>query len=91
MTAKERKQRFNRLSELGCCICLKPAEIHHLIGYRYRGMGQKAEDQYTIPLCAEHHRGQMGIHRLGRKEWERVFGEQEYHLKKVNNNLDKYE
>ena len=76
MKAKERKARFNALSQHGCCICLRPAEIHHLLGIKYSGMGQKADDEYTIPLCVEHHRGHIGIHHLGQRKWESIFGEQ---------------
>lgn len=84
MTNAERRQRFDKLSKYGCCICRKPAEIHHLIGFKWRGMGQKADDINTIPLCVDHHRGNVGIHHLGMKKWEDVFGEQEYHLNQIN-------
>jgi hypothetical protein len=85
---KERKIRFNALSEYGCVICRRPAEVHHLIGYGYRGIGQKATDENTIPLCVEHHRGAQGIHHLGLKTWEKAYGEQSNHLKRVNEVLN---
>jgi hypothetical protein len=88
MKAKERKERFNKLSEYGCCICKMPTEIHHLVGFKYRGMGQKATDDNTIPLCVHHHRGSQGIHHLGTRSWEKVYGEQEHYLKKINKYLD---
>lgn len=84
MKPKERKKRFSALAEQGCCICRRPTEIHHLIGFKYRGIGQKATDENTIPLCVEHHRGSQGIHHLGMKTWEKVYGTQEFHLEKVD-------
>ena len=87
MTKKERKIRFESLSEYGCVICLRPAEIHHLIGYKYSSLSKKADDSNTIPLCLEHHRGKQGIHHLGMRAWEKVFGTQEYLLGIVNKRL----
>ena len=84
MKAKDRKARFNNLSEVGCCICRRPTEIHHLIGVKYSGMGQKAPDEKTIPLCVEHHRGKHGIHQIGMKEWEQLYGTQEYWLEIID-------
>ncbi len=89
MKAKERKKRFNELSEYGCCICRRPAEIHHLIGFKYRGIAQKASDENTIPLCVEHHRGGQGIHHMGVKTWEKTYGSQDYHLEIIDNILRK--
>ncbi len=87
MTKKERKIRFESLSEYGCVICMRPAEIHHLIGYKYSSLSKKADDSNTIPLCVEHHRGNQGIHHLGMRAWEKVFGTQEYLLEVVNKRL----
>lgn len=90
MKPKERKKRFNALSKYGCCVCRRPAEIHHLIGSKYRGLSQKADDEYTIPLCPNHHRGQEGIHQIGQQEWESTYGTQEWHLEFVNKFVKKY-
>lgn len=88
MKPKERKARFNALSQYGCCVCRRPAEIHHLLGIKYSGMGQKAKDEITIPLCVDHHRGEQGIHQIGQRTWESAYGEQEFHLERVNRWLD---
>ena len=85
----KRKERFERLAEMGCVICKQPAQIHHLIGVKYRGMGQKADDQYTIPLCLHHHTGQLGIHQMGKGAWERMFGTQEELLQRTNERLER--
>lgn len=84
LSEKERRERFNALSELGCAICGMPPQIHHLIGLRYKGMGQKANDVYTIPLCERHHTGQQGIHKIGKKQWEHNYGTQEELLEVTN-------
>ena len=87
MTKKERKARFEALAEYGCIICMRPAEIHHLIGYKYSSLGKKADDINTIPLCVEHHRGTQGIHHLGMRAWEEVYGTQSYYLDVINSSL----
>jgi hypothetical protein len=84
MKPKERKARFNALSEIGCILCQRPAEIHHLIGLKYRGMGKKASDENTIPLCVDHHRGEQGIHHIGQKTWESTYGTQDILLDMTN-------
>ncbi|WP_430442356.1 DUF968 domain-containing protein [Providencia huaxiensis] len=39
-----------------CCVCNSIAhDAHHLIGYGQGGMGTKAHDLFTIPLCRVHH------------------------------------
>ncbi len=87
MKPKDRKARFNALSEYGCCVCKRPTEIHHLVGLKYSGMAQKAKDEITIPLCVDHHRGAQGIHQIGQKTWESAYGEQELHLERINKYL----
>ena len=47
MKPKERKARFNALSEIGCILCQRPAEIHHLIGLKYRGIDRLLSHQPT--------------------------------------------
>lgn len=88
MTKKERDTRFRKLSDLGCSVCRMPAEIHHLSGYEFgSGMGLKAPDKFTIPLCPNHHRGYEGFHTIGKLTWEEKFGTQKYHLTTVNEKL----
>ncbi|ENJ7584979.1 DUF968 domain-containing protein [Providencia rettgeri] len=39
-----------------CCVCNSIAhDAHHLIGHGQGGMGTKAHDLFTIPLCRVHH------------------------------------
>ncbi len=54
------------IRELPCCVCLKagPSDPAHLRsassrhGKRSTGMGEKASDKWTVPLCREHHDAQ---------------------------------
>lgn len=40
-----------------CLCCGQPADdAHHLIGWGQGGVGTKAHDIFTIPLCRKHHR-----------------------------------
>jgi len=88
LTKKERQKRFEFLADYGCCICMRPAEIHHLIGYKYSALSKKADDCNTIPLCVEHHRGSQGIHHLGMRVWEECYGSQSHYLDRINKALD---
>lgn len=92
MTSKQRQQRFAALEAMGCIVCRNeygtytPAEIHHLRGHQWSGMGRRANDEHTIPLCPEHHRtGGYGVaYHAGAQEWERLYGTQGELLEQVN-------
>lgn len=56
---------LEHVRERPCCICgaSPPSDPHH---FGPRGMGQKADDRRTVPLCREHHdewhtRGRIGL------------------------------
>ena len=84
-----KKERFDLLSELGCILCGRPAEIHHLKGLEFGcGMVLKANDHLTIPLCYDHHRGANGYHHLGKKTWEMKFEYQSVLLDETNSNIE---
>jgi hypothetical protein len=91
LSKEERRSRFDALSELGCAICGQPPQIHHLIGTKWRGIGQKADDRFTIPLCMNHHTGQQGIHKIGMRQWEHNYGTQEYLLEVTNYKIEMLE
>lgn len=87
MTKAER-QRLDALARLGCLVCLRAGyhsqpEIHHI-----RRSGEPRKHERTIPLCPQHHRGQYGVHHMGRKAFEREHGAQEDMLAEVNNILE---
>jgi hypothetical protein len=85
-TISERKY-FAKLADFGCILCAKlghegtPAEIHHL-----RNAGIRANAP-VIPLCPEHHRGNTGIHGLGKKAFERMYALTEQDLLKLTHSI----
>lgn len=78
------KQHMGKVAALGCMLCRHlglgntPAAVHHIrTGI---GMGRRASDFDTIPLCPEHHQGNTGLHGMGRKAFERHYGITELEL-----------
>lgn len=74
MATKAEKEYFGKLARLGCILCIRlgygegtPAEIHHI-----RRAGRRS-DAPVIALCPEHHRGNSGVHGMGRKAFEREY------------------
>jgi len=70
MPTKAEKLHYRMVAELGCSLCRHqgnegtPAELHHI-----RRAGKRSNAP-VIPLCPEHHRGNTGIHGMGRKRFE---------------------
>lgn len=79
---KAEREYMGKVAEMGCRICQRPAEVHHI----RTGQGAKRASHYdVIPLCPDHHRnGNHGvaIHR-GVKTWEANFGTELSHLTEV--------
>ncbi len=45
------------VASLRCCVCgTSPCQAHHLLRRSGHGMGMKAGDDWTIPLCPMCHR-----------------------------------
>lgn len=81
MTTKAEKEQMRKFAELGCILCIEhlgkygsPAEMHHI-----RRSGKRSNAP-VIPLCPEHHRGNTGIHGMGRKSFEFRYGLTEEYL-----------
>lgn len=55
-----------------------PSAAHH--PRTGAGAGRKSSDMDCIALCWEHHQGDTGVHGLGRKEFERLYGVTEAEL-----------
>jgi hypothetical protein len=80
MTTKAVRDHMRKVAESGCAICFRlhgphepgPVELHH--PRRGTGMGQRAKDTEVIGLCVEHHRGNLGVHGLGTKGFEKHYG-----------------
>jgi hypothetical protein len=74
MTNKAQKAHYSAMARLGCILCRElrygetPAELHHI------RRTSKRSNAPVIPLCREHHRGDSGIHGLGRKGFEKRYG-----------------
>ena len=72
---KAEKELYGKIAQLGCSLCRHlgygetPCEIHHI-----RRFGGKRENAEVIGLCLEHHRGNNGVHGLGRKGFESRYG-----------------
>jgi hypothetical protein len=71
---KKLKEHYDRMARFGCILCFfigygegTPAEIHHIRRTSAR------KNSPAIPLCTEHHRGNTGIHGLGRKTFEKIY------------------
>lgn len=79
MSTKAEKEHMGRVAQLPCAICgAFGVHVHHIrTGV---GMGKRASDFDTLPLCPEHHQGMTGIHGMGRKAWERHHGITELEL-----------
>lgn len=90
---KSDREYLSKVASIGCIICYQagypetPAEIHHIrdVGL---GLGVRNDHANTLPLCPNHHRGNDGIHGMGRKAWEKRFGTQWKLLEKVKEILN---
>ena len=71
---KEQRNHYDKVARLGCILCRHlqlgetPPHLHHI-----RRAG-KRDTAPVIGLCREHHRGDTGIHGLGRKAFEKKYG-----------------
>ena len=83
LTQKEKDHRAN-LKRFGCVLCFQigygegiPAELHETSG----GL---------IPLCSEHHHGELGIHTLGKNAFESMYEISEDDLLIITNEVINY-
>lgn len=80
MATKAEKEHFRKVAELGCSLCRflgnegTVPELHHI-----RRAGIRSQSP-VIPLCPYHHRGNGGVHGMGRKAFEREYGVTEEQL-----------
>ena len=65
------------LADMGCMVCRRvfgisdgPVELHHL---RSGGWG-RGDYKTLIPICWPHHRGDIGIHGMGTRGFEKHYG-----------------
>jgi len=80
MTTKAEKEHYDKVARLGCILCRHlgygetPPHLHHI-----RRAGKRSNAP-VVPLCPSHHTGDIGIHGLGRKAFERKYGVTEEEL-----------
>jgi hypothetical protein len=80
---KANRDHMGRVAQLPCAVCRRlgfltyGVQVHHLRA----GQGSKrASDFDTLPLCAEHHTGDTGVHGLGSKGFPKHYGFTEMEL-----------
>lgn len=62
ITAEERLH-VEFVRSLGCLICGKAAEAHHIM--HAPGKSKRRDHRFVVPLCHIHHRSKVGVHGLG--------------------------
>lgn len=71
---KDQRKHYDKVASLSCSLCrhlglgATPPHLHHI-----RRAG-KRDNAPVIPLCPYHHTGNGGIHGMGRRAFERVYG-----------------
>jgi len=77
---KAQRERWSRIAELGCIVSGRfPVEIHHA----KTGAGGRKDHDIVLPLHYDYHRGVHGIHTLGRKKWQALYGTEDELLIKL--------
>lgn len=66
---KAEREHMGEVAALGCIICGRPAECHHVAGH-----GMRASHYETIPLCPDHHRNGNDCVHAGRRTFESRYG-----------------
>ena len=84
---KEEREWLQKVSQLPCCVCnAYETEVHHC--RINTGFGLRPSHYDTISLCVNHHRGQEGIHTLGRRAWENKYTTQQELIERTRGMLD---
>jgi hypothetical protein len=65
---------LNWVKSLDCCYCGAPADdAHHIIGVgNFSGMGMKAPDYLSVPVCRGCHGNLHGNPELWPSQWENI-------------------
>jgi hypothetical protein len=93
MATAEILRHWDRVAELGCVCCGRPAEIAHahggsLLGLGiYRAKGKKPSDWLTLPICPEHHRVEHKGLDYSPRLWEERWGTQVRYLNWVSDRV----
>lgn len=81
---KAQRAKWEKMRSLGCLICGAPPAIHHC----ETGMGGRKDHDKVIPICQFHHQGAQGIHTIGRKKWQELYGTEQELIEKTNRMID---
>ena len=83
---KAEQDHMDAVRELGCLICRRYAQIHHVTGHAY---GSRSNLR-VLPLCADHHQNLGYGHALhnGTKQFEANYKTQAEMLEQVNRELE---
>ena len=75
VATKGEREHLNKVASLGCLVCQRPANVHHIrpVGL---GIGMRSGHYQTIPLCHDHHQGQFSIHNC-KEQFEAMYGTEE--------------
>lgn len=85
---KSQREYYDKVASLGCVLCYHigyrgtSAELHHV-----RRHGAPRETAPVIPLCPEHHRGNSGVHGMGKKGFAKQYGVDEDDLVRLTSAL----
>ena len=89
VATKDEREHMSKVASLGCLICQRPANVHHIrpVGL---GIGMRSSHYQTIPLCYDHHQGQFSIHNC-KQEFEDAYGTEKQLLQKTLKEIEKLE
>jgi hypothetical protein len=61
--SKRSKRHLRFVASQPCLVCQRtPCDAHHLKFAQLRSLGRKVSDEFTVPLCRDHH---LQLHRQG--------------------------
>jgi len=83
------KAYISLIHTLPCCISgMYGVSSHHI--RHNTGMGMKSPDWHCIALHYDYHQGVKGIHTLGTRAWEKIYGSQLDHARKTQAILSEF-
>ena len=86
MMKKAEKEHLRRVAVMGCYVCSRHAEIHHI--RRHTGLSLRPSHYLTIPLCYRHHRTNKDSIHLGKKLFIQKYGTEQEILKQVKERIN---
>ena len=87
---RSHESHFQAVAQLPCVVSgFKPAILHHCRSGSLKNIGihvgkQRPSDWLVIPVAPVYHTGRHGIHQIGVGTWEKRYGTQVAHLRRVS-------